>query len=163
MCVIVIISFRKLDLTSQTSNICNILSPLYDAYFQQIALAVFKVVKQWLIWDFSCGFSCWTPGHGQKEPMKEGLSFRLSVRPIVCLSSRLAVSFLRISSFVFSETYYGVRGPYLVICDSRISLKKMMSEMLKKGQKIRFFGLFKENQVFSFVWNCCKTKVLMVL
>ena len=95
--------------------------------------------------------------------MKEGLSFRLSVRPIVCLSSRLAVSFLRISSFVFSETYYGVRGSYLVICDSRISLKKMMSEMVKKGQKTRFFGLFKENQVFSFVWSCCKTKVLMVL
>ena len=103
MCVIIIISFRKLDLTSQTSNICNILSPLYHAYFQQIALAVFKVAKQCLIWDFFCGFFCWTPGHGQKSPMKEGLFFHLSVRPIVCLSSCLAVRFLGIGSFVFSE------------------------------------------------------------
>ena len=45
-------SFRKLDLTSQTSNMCNILSPLYHAYFQPIDLAMFKVVKLCLIWDF---------------------------------------------------------------------------------------------------------------
>ena len=76
--------------------------------------------------------------------MKEGLSFRLSVRPIVCLSSPLAVSFLRISSFVFSKTYYGLRGPYLVICDSRIFLKKKISKMVKKGQETMFFGLFKK-------------------
>ena len=95
ICVTIIISFRKLDLNSQTSNICNFLSPLYHAYFQQIALAVFKIVKQCLTWDFFCGFSCWTPRHGQKGPMKKGL-------------------------------------------------KKMMSKMVKKGQKTRSFGLFKK-------------------
>ena len=104
MCVIIIISFRKLDLTLQTSNICKILSPLYHGYFQQIALAVLKVVKQCFIWDFFCGFSCWTPGHGQISAMKEGLSFSLSLRLIVSPYSRPAVSFLRIGSFVFSET-----------------------------------------------------------
>ena len=88
MCVIVIISFRKLDLTSQTSNICNILSPLYHSYFQQIALAVFKVVKQCLIWDFFCGFSCWTPGHGQN---REGSYERGSVLPSVCPPYSLSV------------------------------------------------------------------------
>ena len=40
------------------------------------------------------------PDMARKGPMKEGLSFR----PIVCLSFRLAVGFLRIGSFVFSET-----------------------------------------------------------
>ena len=40
----------------------------------------------------------------EKGPMKEGLSFRLSVHLIVCPSSRLAVGFLRIGSSVFSET-----------------------------------------------------------
>ena len=99
-------SFRKLDLTSQTCNICNILSPLYHAYFQQIALAVFKFVTHCLIWDFFCRVSCWTPGHGQKErgSYERGAVLYLSVCPIVCLYSRLAVSFLRIGSFVFSET-----------------------------------------------------------
>ena len=40
MCSVIIISFTKL-----TSDICNILAPLYNTYFQQKALAVFKVVK----------------------------------------------------------------------------------------------------------------------
>ena len=37
----------------------------------------------------------------RRVPMNEGLSFCLSVCPIACLSSRLAVSFLRIGLFVF--------------------------------------------------------------
>ena len=32
-------------MTSQTSNVCNILAPFYHGYFQLIALVVFKVVK----------------------------------------------------------------------------------------------------------------------
>ena len=39
------------------------------------------------------------------------------------------------------------------------------AKMTKTGQKWpqnRVFGLFKENYVLSFVWNLCKTKVLMV-
>ena len=97
---------------------------------------MFKVVKEYLIWDFFSRFSCWTPGHGQKGPIKEGRSFCLTVHPIICLSSHLVVRFLRIGSFAFSETYYGVRGPYLVICDKK---------WYQNGQKWpRFFGLFKK-------------------
>ena len=76
--------------------------------------------------------------------MKEGLSFRLFVRPIVCLSSCLAVSFLRIGSFFFLKLSMVLGSPYLVTCNSRIFLKKVMSKMVKKGQKTRFFGLFKK-------------------
>ena len=105
LCLLSLLSdFRKLDLTSQISNICNIISPLHHTYFQHIALAMFKVLKQCLIWDFFFDFSCWTPGHVQKGSMKEGLSFRLPICPIVCPSSRPAISFLRIGSFVFSES-----------------------------------------------------------
>ena len=110
------ISFRKLDLTSKTSNICNILSPLYHAYFQQIDLAAFKVVKLYLILEFFCGFYCWTPGHGQEGPMKEGLSFHLSVCPIDRLSFCVSVSFLKIGSFVFfwNLVRVGIQGSWFV-------------------------------------------------
>ena len=40
-------------------------------------------------------------------------SVHLSFRPPFCLP----VSFLRICSLVFSETKYGVRGPYVVVYD----------------------------------------------
>ena len=52
------------------------------------------------------------------------------------------------------ETQHGVRGPYLVMCDSRI----LWSEMAQKH------GLwtFQDNHVFSFVWNLCKMRVLTV-
>ena len=76
ICVIIIISFRKLDLIAQTSNICDILSPLYHAYFQQIALAVFKIVKLCLMWDFFCGFSCWTPRHQVKSLVLSGIGVK---------------------------------------------------------------------------------------
>ena len=58
--------------------------PLYHAYLQQVALAVFKVVKLCLICDFFWGFSCCALGHGWKGPMKGGLSLHLFVRLIVC-------------------------------------------------------------------------------
>ena len=74
-----------------------------------------KAVKQCLIWDLFCDFPCWTPWHGQKGPIKKGLSFCLSVHP------------------------------YLVICDrAGFFLKKMISTMIKKDQKTWFFGLFKK-------------------
>ena len=122
-CVIIIISFRKLDLTSQTSNICNILSPLYHGYFQRIGLAMFKVVKQCLIWDFFCSFSCWTPRHGQKSPMRG--SVLLFVRPPYSLSiPPSGCEFSQNWIFCFFWNLACFRGPYLVICDSRIFLKK---------------------------------------
>ena len=93
---------------------------------------------------------------GLEESYKIG-----SVRP----SFRLFVSFLEIGSLVFSETY-GVRGPYIIVCDSRIFRKKSRSgkneqEWSKMAQKQEFWT-FQENHVISFVWNLCKMKVLMV-
>ena len=99
LCAISIISFRKLYLTSQTSNMCNILFPLYHAYFQQMTLQCLKQSRYvWSETSFVVSLVGW---HGQKGPIKEGLSFHLSVGPIVCPSSRLSVSFLRIGSFFF--------------------------------------------------------------
>ena len=60
-------------------------------------------------------------------------------------SFHLPVSFLGIGSLVFSETYHNVRGPYMVLCDSRIFWKKNPSG--KNGQrwpKNMVFGLFKK-------------------
>ena len=63
-------------------------------------------------------FTFWTPGLGRNGPMKQGLS----------------VSFLGIGSLVFSETQHGFRGPYIVVCDSRIFWKKSPSG--KNDQKL---------------------------
>ena len=63
--------------------------------------------------------------------MKEGLSFRLFVHPIVCLFYHMGIRFLRIRL-------------YLVICDEAGFFAKMMPKMIKKGQKTRLFGLFKK-------------------
>ena len=62
------------------------------------------------------------------ERFYERGSILASAHPLFSLS----VSFLRIGSFVFSETWYGVRGPYSVTCDSRIFLEKLVSKMVKK-------------------------------
>ena len=75
------------DLTSQTSNICSILSTLYHPYFRQVALAVFSYQAVFdlslLLWFLLLDTWKW-PEH--KVPRKEGLSFHLSVFPIVCPS-----------------------------------------------------------------------------
>ena len=50
----------------------------------------------------------------EPRPRPEG-SYKIGfVRPSFCLS----LSFLRIGSLNFSETWYGVRGPYIVVCDT---------------------------------------------
>ena len=113
---------------------------------------------------FFCGFSFWIPGHDQKGPMKEGLPFCLSICPIVCPSSCLSVSFPRIGSLVFSDTWYGVRGPYLVTCDRAGFFWKMNDvKNGQKGPKNKVFCTFQEYQVIDFVCNWCKPKVIMVL
>ena len=75
------------------------------------------------------------------RPRPEG-SYKLGyVRP----SFRLSVRFLGIGSLVFSETEHSVRGPYIVVCGSRIFWKK--SPLGKNGQKWpknMVFGLFKK-------------------
>ena len=91
------------------------------------------------------GISYWTPSLGRKGPIKYGLFVRLSVcpsvrqsvRPSVPPSLRLSVSFLRIRSLVFSETQYGVRSPYLVMCDIAGFYEKNphRTKMTKNGQK----------------------------
>ena len=45
----------------------------------------------------------------------------------------------------FSQNWLNcVRGPYLVIYDSRVFLKKVILKMVKKVQRTRFFELFKK-------------------
>ena len=72
------------------------------------------------------------------------LFFPLSFRP----SFHLSISFLRIGPLVFSETLHGVRGQFIVACDSQIIWKKShWAKMTKNGQKSpnnRVFGLFKK-------------------
>ena len=80
------------DLTSQTWDICNILSFLYHAYFRPVALAVFSCQAMFdlrlLLWFLLLGTWTWPE---QKVPMKEGLPFHLSVFPIVCPSIFLSI------------------------------------------------------------------------
>ena len=73
--------------------------------------------------------------------IKQGLFIRPSFWP----SFRLSVSFLGIGSLVFSETQCVVRGPYIVVCDSRIFWKKSPSgKNDQKWPKNMAFGLFKK-------------------
>ena len=75
--------------------------------------------------------------------MKYGLS--------VCLSWR--------SSFrgeTFSETYHGVRGPYIIVCDrgrffEKNSHQAKITKTCKKFPKNNVFGLFKI--IISLVWS----------
>ena len=64
-----------------TSNMCSILSPIYHACFQQIAVAVFKFVKLCLIWYFFYGLPCWNPSAKWAEGSNR-------IRPSVRLSLR---------------------------------------------------------------------------
>ena len=74
----------------------------------------------------------------------------------VRLSFRLSLNFLGIGSLVFSETYHGVRGPYIFVCDRAGYSGKSSHrvKMTKNGQKWPqndVFGLFKENHVVCVV------------
>ena len=68
-----------------------------------------------------------------------------SVRPPYSLSVLLSGrKFSQNWLFFFLKLSMVLGSPYLVTCNSRIFLKKVMSKMVKKGQKTRFFGLFKK-------------------
>ena len=72
--------------------------------------------------------------------MKEGLSFRLSISTLWPVR-KFSQNWLT----CFSESYYGVRNPYLVICDGGgfiFEKKKIMSKIVEKDQKTKIFGLF---------------------
>ena len=128
-------------MTLQTSNICNILSPLHHAYLKHIALAVFKPINEamfdlglilWLLlWDAS------TWPEGSYEIGSVLPSIRL---PIVCPSFPLPVSFLGIDSLIFSETY-GLRCSYIVICDRAgfFWKKNWCQKWSKRATKITLF------------------------
>ena len=77
----------------------------------------------------------------------------------VCPSFRLSVSFLRIGSLVFSKTWHGVRDPNLVVCDSKIFLKKSSpGKNDQKWPKNKVFGLFKEIMSLVLSGICVKRK-----
>ena len=78
--------------------------------------------------------------------MKYGLSFC----PFVLLSG----SFLGIGSLIFSETLYGVRGPYGDLCDRAQCFWKnpLLAKITKNGQKLPKngdFGFFRK--IYSLV------------
>ena len=51
----------------------------------------------------------------------------------------------RIGSLVFSETWHGVGGPYIVVCDSQFFLKKLpLGKNGQKWPKDMVSGLFKK-------------------
>ena len=91
----------------------------------------------------------------------QGRSYKKgSVFPSFCLPFCLFLSFFQIRSLFVFENWHDFRGPYIVVCDSRIFLEKI--PIGQKWSKIMVFWTFKENDVISFVWNLCKMKVLMV-
>ena len=98
------------------------------------------------------------PGQcGQKGPVGSVLQ-----------SIHLFVSFLGIGSLVFSETQRGVRGPYLVICDTDEFLRKnphrvKITKNDQKWPKYRSFGLFKKIKSLLLSGIGVKQKVLMAL
>ena len=74
--------------------------------------------------------------------MKEGLSFRLSISTLWSVR-KFSQNWLT----CFSESYYGVRNPYLVICDGGgfiFEKKKIMSKIVEKDQKTKFLDFFKK-------------------
>ena len=84
-----------------------------------------------------------------------------SVCPSFCSFFFPSVRFLAIGPLVFSETKDNVRGPYIVVCDSRISWKKSPSD--KNGQKCpknMVFGPFKKIASLVFSGICVKSKFL---
>ena len=92
----------------------------------------------------------WTLSLGRKGPIKLGPSVR---------------KFLRIGSFVFSETEHGVRGPYIVMSDRAGFFGKNphRAKMTKNGQKWpknMVFGLFKKITSLVLSGICVKRKFL---
>ena len=98
------------------------------------------------------------PGHcAQKGPVGSVLQ-----------SIHVTVIFLGIGSLVFSETQRGVRGPYLVICDTDEFLRKKphrvkITKNDQKWPKNRIFGLFKKIKSLLLSGIGVKQKVLMAL
>ena len=98
------------------------------------------------------------PRHcGQKGPVGSVLQ-----------SIHVTVIFLGIGSLVFSETQRGVRGPYLVICDTDEFLRKKphrvkITKNDQKWPKNRIFGLFKKIKSLLLSGIGVKQKVFMAL
>ena len=109
----------------------------------------------------------WTPSCGGQGHIKQGLSIRpsISICPSVRQSFRLSASFLRIGSLVFSETQYGVRGPYIITCDRARHFVKnphraKMTKNVQKWLQNRVFGLFKKIMSLVLSGICVKRKFL---
>ena len=77
------------------------------------------------------------------------------------LSVLLSVSFLRIGSLVFSGTWHGVRGSYLVMCGRAGFFAKNphRAKMVENGPK-RWFSLFKKIMSLVLSGICVKWKFL---
>ena len=96
----------------------------------------------------------------KKQPLYPGnihMYFLLDSRPLPDGSYKVGFG-----SLAFSETWHGVRGPYIVVCDrANFFLKKSpLGKNGKKWPKNMVFGLF--NKITSLVLSgiCVKSKFL---
>ena len=110
-------------------------------------------------------YTFWTPGFWRKGPIKSGPSVRPSIIRSFRPSFRLSVSLLRIGSLVFSETWHGVREPYILLCDRAGFFWKnpdraKMTKNAQKWPKNRVFELFKKIMVLVLSGICVKRKFL---
>ena len=97
------------------------------------------------------------------RPWPEGFYEIESVLPSV-RPSVLSGSFLGIGSLVFSETWYGVRGPYGDVWQISIFFEKSSAKNDQKCQKMTpkfFIFIFQENLFIRLAWQWCGMKVLM--
>ena len=128
-------------MTSKTSNICNILSPLCHAYFQQITLAVFKVVIH--VWS-ETSFMVSLVGSPVGRVLQNRVllsfcpSYSLSNLSSECKFSRnwLISFFVKLSMVLGTHIYLYVK-----------ELDPHQARMTKNSQKRHknwFFGLFKK-------------------
>ena len=137
------------DRTSQTSNICNVLSTLYHPYFRQVALAVFSYQAVFdlslLLWFLLLDTWEW-PEH--KVPRKEGLSFHLSVFPIVCPSILPSIQkYSQNLPIWFFWNLVWCQGPIFSYMWQQTLFEKNDIKNGQKGSKSQVFWTFIENQV----------------
>ena len=94
-------------------------------------VATIKAIYIFALCDLLCHFkdTCWTIGSDRKCPINLGLFL---IPPF-----RLSGSFLEISSLVFFETQYVVRGPCAVVHE-RVSLFWKKTKIVKNDRKMAF-------------------------
>ena len=116
--------------------------------------------------NFFASLFYWTPSAWRLLQKKEGLSVRPSIFPFILPSVRKfsrdwVISFFWKRGVLGVHIWHGVRGPYIVACDSRIFWKKIpIWENGQKWAKNMVFGLFKKTMSLVLSEICVKWKFL---